>query len=332
MTVSDSSTLPVGPVGHDTAGALLAVESDLEYFRTKRFEPRVFQLIRRGALSLLDLIEFQGAGPTRTVDSRPATTDERVRILQDRLDAYVVGIYAMSLPGRTVSLALEDVRHERGDYDPLLRFTKRAHDGSLDERIARLEVEMAEAELTLDAVTATLISRGELDAVSVQARRQEVSAFGHRNGARIVARAWSDPTFKARLIETGRDALRDLDVPTGRLGRLAVAEDTDEVHNVVVCTLCSCYPHDVLGDPPWWYRRDEYKHRIIADPRSALADMFGLTIADTRKIRVRDSTSDLRWMVLPQRPAGTEDWDEERLAAIVTPESLVGTAELAVSR
>lgn len=334
MTPVDSST-PQSDHDHDAEAEVHAIESDLHYFRTKRFEPRVFQYIRRGALSFVDLVR-QGATTAPPIEALPQTTEQtteqRVRILQDLLDAYVVGIDSMSLPGRTVSLALEDLRRERGDYDPFYRFAKSPHDGSLEERISRLEVEMADAHLALDIVTRALINRGELDAESVEARREHVAALGHHNAAKIVARAWSDPEFKRRLIETGREALRDLGVPTGRVGRLAVAEDTDEVHNVVVCTLCSCYPHDVLGDPPWWYRSDEYKKRIVTDPRAALVEMFDLRIPDTRKIRVHDSTSDLRWMVLPRRPEGTEGWDEERLAEIVTVESLVGTAEPEVPR
>lgn len=317
---------------HDAAALIHAMESDLEYFRTKRFEPRVFQYIRRGALSFLDLVR-EGASSTPTpVAAPPQTIEERVRALQDRFDAYVIGIDAMSLPGRTVSFALDDLRRERGDYDPFYRIAKRAHEGSLDERLDRLEAEIADAQMTLDIVTRALVSRGEFEREAVEARRAYVASLGHHNAARIVARAWSDPEFKQRLIDTGREAVRELDIPTGKVGRLAVAEDTDEVHNVVVCTLCSCYPHDVLGDPPWWYRSDEYKKRIVTDPRGTLAEMFGLNVPDSRKIRVHDSTSDLRWMVLPRRPDGTEGWDEERLAAIVTVESLVGTGEPEVPR
>jgi nitrile hydratase subunit alpha len=98
------------------------------------------------------------------------------------------------------------------------------------------------------------------------------------------------------------------------------------VHNIVVCTLCSCYPHDLLGNPPWWYRTDEYKQRIVTEPRATIREMFGLDLPDGVKVRVHDSTSDVRWMVLPQRPAGTEGLSEGELAALVTAESLVGAA------
>src|SRR5690606_22650689 len=113
-----------------------------------------------------------------------------------------------------------------------------------------------------------------------------------------------------------------------RLGKLGVAENTEDIHNIVVCTLCSCYPHDLLGDPPWWYRTDEYKQRIISDPRKMIEEMFGWRVPPERRIVVHDSTSDVRWMVLPRRPEGTEHLSEEELADLVTPESLVGAMEI----
>jgi nitrile hydratase len=160
----------------------------------------------------------------------------------------------------------------------------------------------------------------------LEARRAEVAQPGPWNGARIVARAWVDPGFKQRLLEQGRAAVRELDIPPGRLGKLGVAENTDAVHNVVVCTLCSCYPHDLLGDTPWWYKHDSYKQRIVRDPRATLEEMFGLRVPEHQEVRVHDSTSDVRWMVLPARPPGTEGLPEAELARLVTRECLIGTA------
>jgi nitrile hydratase len=166
-----------------------------------------------------------------------------------------------------------------------------------------------------------------LDVATLQRRHDEHATFdGARNGARIVARAWVDPDFKQRLIENGREAVRELDVPPGRLAVLAVAENTPAVHNVVVCTLCSCYPSELLGNPPWWYRDASYKEQIVQDPRAKLAEAFALQVPDDKVIEVHDSTSDLRWFVLPERPAGTDGWSEEELAELVTVESLVGVA------
>ena len=165
-----------------------------------------------------------------------------------------------------------------------------------------------------------------LTAEQVEQQRALLAGRGAWNGARIVARAWVDPVFKQALLARGREAVRELNIPPGRLGKLGVAENTATLHNVVVCTLCSCYPHDLLGDPPWWYRDDSYKERIVRDPRGTLADRFNLRLPDSVEVRVHDSTSDVRWMVLPRRPERTDGWSEEQLARLVTIDSLVGTA------
>jgi nitrile hydratase subunit alpha len=193
--------------------------------------------------------------------------------------------------------------------------------------MSQLEAALADGEELLDVFTCALLDTGEITVHQLDQRRRALHGQGYRNGARLVARAWVDPEFRLRLLETGREAARELDIPPGRLGKLGVAENTEREHNVVVCTLCSCYPHDLLGDPPWWYRTDEYKRRIIEDPRAMLADMFGLEVPPERAVTVRDSTSDVRWMVLPRRPEGSEALTEDELADLVTPESLVGTAE-----
>jgi nitrile hydratase len=171
-----------------------------------------------------------------------------------------------------------------------------------------------------------VVQAGLTTQAELEARRAQVDQPGPWNGARIVARAWVDPAFKQRLLEQGRAAVRELDIPPGRLGKLGVAEDTDTVHNVVVCTLCSCYPHDLLGDTPWWYKHDSYKQRIVRDPRGTLQEMFGLCLPEHVELRVHDSTSDVRWMVLPARPPGTEGMSEAELARLVTRECLIGTA------
>jgi nitrile hydratase len=177
----------------------------------------------------------------------------------------------------------------------------------------------------LRACTQALVDLGHVTTAQLEQRRSGLAELGYRNGARIVARAWTDPDFKERLLTQGRSAVRELDIPPGKLGILGVAENTEEAHNVVVCTLCSCYPSDVLGDPPWWYRTEEYRRDIVADPRATLSGRFGLDIPPDVAVHVHDSTSDVRWMVLPRRPEGTSDLSEEELAALVTPESLVGT-------
>ena len=307
---------------------LRAVAADLEYFRAKRLEPRVLHLVRRGVISLNDLIRAGREAPgERTGRAGAADIEQRLRALEDRLDAFVAGLAAVTAATRSGDVVIEDIRRVRGDYHPFLRIAKRAYSGSVEERMSQLERGLADAEELLEVFTRALLDTGEIAAGQLDQRRQVLSSQGYRNGARLVARAWADPDFKRRLLETGRQAARELDIPPGRLGKLGVAENTEREHNIVVCTLCSCYPHDLLGDPPWWYRTDEYKRRIIEDPRAMLAEMFGLQIPPERSIVVRDSTSDVRWMVLPRRPAGSEDMTEDELAELVTPESLVGAAE-----
>ena len=143
-------------------------------------------------------------------------------------------------------------------------------------------------------------------------------------GARVVARAWVDAEYKKRLLANGTTACEELGLEIPAL-KLVVVENTPQVHNAIVCTLCSCYPRVLLGIPPDWYKSFSYRSRMVREPRAVLAE-FGLKIADTVQIRVHDSTADMRYMVLPMRPEGTEGWDEARLAAIVSRDSMIGVA------
>lgn len=307
---------------------LRAVAADLEYFRAKRLEPRILHLVRRGVISLTDLIRAgRDTAGDRRRQAEPAGTEQRLRAIEDRLDAFVTGIAAVTVAPRSADVVIEDIRRERGDYHPFLKIATRAYSGPAQERMSQLEQALAGSEELLAAFTRALLDTGEITADQLSQQRQALRQQGYRNGARLVARAWVDPEFKRRLLATGRQAARELDIPPGRLGKLGVAENTEDEHHIVVCTLCSCYPHDLLGDPPWWYRTDEYKHRIVEDPRAMLAEMFGLVVPPHRSITVHDSTSDVRWMVLPRRPEGTGVMTEAELAGLVTPESLVGAAE-----
>lgn len=147
---------------------------------------------------------------------------------------------------------------------------------------------------------------------------------GPHNGARVVARAWVDPAYRERLMADATAAIAELGY-TGRQGEHMVAvENTPDTHNMVVCTLCSCYPWPVLGLPPVWYKSAPYRAKAVRDPRGVLAD-FGVTLPDNRQIKVWDSTAEVRYLVIPERPAGTEGWDEERLARLVTRDSMIGT-------
>jgi nitrile hydratase subunit alpha len=151
--------------------------------------------------------------------------------------------------------------------------------------------------------------------------------LGPRNGARVVARAWVNPAYRQRLREDASAAIAELGY-TGMQGEhMVVVENSAQVHNVVVCTLCSCYPWPVLGLPPVWYKSNAYRARVVIDPRSVLSE-FGVQLADDVEVRVWDSTSEVRYLVLPERPAGSENLDEEQLAALVTRDSMIGTAKL----
>ncbi|MEO1718961.1 MAG: nitrile hydratase subunit alpha [Pseudomonadota bacterium] len=144
-------------------------------------------------------------------------------------------------------------------------------------------------------------------------------------GADVVARAWTDPNFKTLLLRDTRAALADFGIDIGHVAEFQTIENTDDTHNVVVCTLCSCYPKMLLGLPPAWYKSLAYRSRVVRDPRGVLAE-FGLTIPDGRAVRVHDSTADLRYLILPQQPDGTGDWTAEALAKTVTRDCMIGTA------
>ncbi len=163
--------------------------------------------------------------------------------------------------------------------------------------------------------------------VTEEAVAQEVEAMrkrGYERGARVVARAWVDAAYKERLLADGTKACEELGIEVPAL-KLLVVENTPQVHNAVVCTLCSCYPRMLLGIPPEWYKSRNYRSRMVREPRAVLAE-FGVTLPDDVAIRVHDSTADMRYLVLPMRPAGTEGWDEERLASLVNRDSMIGVA------
>ena len=165
-----------------------------------------------------------------------------------------------------------------------------------------------------------LVDPGALDAI-VDFYQNEV---GPRNGAHVVARAWTDPAYRDWLMRDASAAIADLGY-TGRQGEDMVAlENTPDTHNMVVCTLCSCYPIPVLGLPPVWYKSAPYRSRAVIEPRAVLSE-FGLDLAENVEVRVWDSTAELRYLVIPMRPEGTEGWDETRLAELVTRDSMIGT-------
>jgi nitrile hydratase len=182
-----------------------------------------------------------------------------------------------------------------------------------------------EPALRVKALESLLVEKGMLNPKTVDAWIETYTEeIGPKRGARLVAHAWVDSAFKARLLSDGTAGIREIGIDGWATAHLTVVENTASVHNLVVCTLCSCYPHGVLGMPPTWYKTAAYRARAVRSPRSVLTE-FGVDISDEVEVRVWDSTAELRYLVLPQRPAGTEGWDEARLAGIVTRNSMIGT-------
>jgi nitrile hydratase len=182
--------------------------------------------------------------------------------------------------------------------------------------------------LRVKALESLMIEKGLVDPAALDALIEHFEhKVGPRNGARVVARAWADPAYKTRLMADATAAIAELGYSGGQGEHMVVVENTAEVHNLVVCTLCSCYPWPVLGLPPVWYKSAPYRSRAVIDPRGVIAE-FGTALPDDIEVRVWDSTAEIRYLVLPQRPAGTESLDEAALAALVTRDGMIGTALL----
>ena len=190
---------------------------------------------------------------------------------------------------------------EQGKYQPLTYF------------------QMMEVSLRELLVEKGIVTEAEVSA-EVEAMRERTP----ERGARVVAHAWTDAAYRQRLLADGSKACEELGLEVGAL-KLVVVENTPEVHNAIVCTLCSCYPRMLLGIPPDWYKSRNYRSRMVREPRKVLSE-FGLEMQEHIQIRVHDSTADMRYMVLPMRPAGTGGWSEERLATLVTRDAMIGVA------
>jgi nitrile hydratase subunit alpha len=184
----------------------------------------------------------------------------------------------------------------------------------------------SEPALRVKALESLLVEKGLVDSSAIDAwleiYRDQV---GPKVGAKVVARAWNDAAYRERLLADGSAVIKELSIEEGwAVGHLKVVENTDQVHNLVVCTLCSCYPHAVLGIQPSWYKKEAYRSRAVREPRAVLAE-FGVKLPDDVAVNVWDSTAELRYLVLPQRPEGTQGWAVDKLAALVTRNSMIGT-------
>jgi nitrile hydratase subunit alpha len=176
------------------------------------------------------------------------------------------------------------------------------------------------------ALKELLVEKGVVNADEVRAAIEKRDQITPAHGAKVVAKAWSDPLFRIKLLMNANQAVAELGYPMTTTQLVAV-ENTDDVHNVVVCTLCSCYPRELLGLPPAWYKSRAYRARIVQEPRAVLAE-FGTHLADNTEVRVHDSTADMRYLVIPRQPAGTETMSEEQLAELVTRDSMIGVADV----
>jgi nitrile hydratase len=203
-------------------------------------------------------------------------------------------------------------RHEHDEVQE-----HRAHDAPLSE-----------VELRVRALESLLVDKGLVEPAALDALIDTYETkVGPRNGARVVAHAWVDPEYKRRLLEDGTSAVAEFGFVGRQSEKLVVVENTPLLHNLIVCTLCSCYPWAVLGLPPVWYKSAPYRARAVIDPRGVLREL-GVDVADDVEMRVWDSTAEIRYMVLPERPAGTESLREEELASLVTRDAMVGVAKV----
>lgn len=203
--------------------------------------------------------------------------------------------------------------HEHGPDDP--HAPQKDHSDRMpDPEIALME----------EALRSLLIEKGVVTAIEIQRAIETMSMRDATRGAAIIAKAWVDPTFKAALLEHANSAVAQFGVSMG-VAELTVVENTPETHHLIVCTLCSCYPRALLGIPPAWYKTKAYRSRAVREPRNIL-DEFGLQLPEGQAVKVHDSTADLRFMVMPMRPAGTDGWDETSLAKLITRDSMIGVA------
>ena len=299
----------------------------MEYWRTKRLEPRVIRLIRRGTIAFSDLIQASEVARSRVEKLESGgDLENRVATLEIGLGKFVRGIeVATSIIGGLV--LVEESRQEAGVYDKEAKIVHRNLGGGANERVSQLEEMLTGNMLLLQALLVVLAKKGLVTLEKVDEMLASSNPPRYENGARIVAKAWLDAEFRSRLVNDAKTTLRELGFALNRTPKLVVLENTEFVRNVIVCTLCSCYPYELLGNPPWWYKHDSYKQEIITSPTKTLEEMFKLTVPANVELHVYDSTSDIRYMVLPRRPERTEGMNEEMLASLVTQESLIGVGD-----
>ena len=200
------------------------------------------------------------------------------------------------------------------------------HDAPDSDLPLEEDAELTYYEQRVEAIQALLIEKGLLSADDVRRAVEDMDARSPAVGARVIARAWVEPHFKQHLLADAKAAIATLGIDVDTWSTLVAVENTPTIHNVVVCTLCSCYPRSLLGVPPDWYKSLNYRARVVKEPRTVLKE-FGLKLASDIEVRVYDSTADMRYLVIPQRPAGSEGMSEEALAELVTRDSMIGVTQ-----
>jgi nitrile hydratase subunit alpha len=317
------------PHTEDIEAHIKSIHEDTLYWGRKRVEARIFRMIRENKISFYEFLKASSEIPQTPSSSKSSSEheEEKIAALEIKLGDLIRGInIATSLVFD--QLPIEEFREEYGTYDPSFKFARRELAGTIDERLGQLEQMITEYLILLEAFFKILINRGVIS----EKRLREMLAASNpprfENGARIVAKAWTDADFKEKLLSDAKTTLRELDFALNRTPKLVVLENTESVHNVIVCTLCSCYPYELLGNAPWWYKNDEYKEAIVQNPRGVLHERFKFDIPESTEVRVYDSTSDIRYMVLPKRPDDTNGMGMEELSSLVTEDSLIGVGDV----
>lgn len=213
-----------------------------------------------------------------------------------------------------------DHDHAHGDADA--HALEHMHDHDRNYQIDIEDGELNRHELMVYAIQELLLEKEHVTMDEIRKAQEKLDSWQPSQGAQVVARAWIDDDFRKRLLEDGNAAMAEFGINAGD-AKMTVVENTEDVHNVVVCTLCSCYPRAVLGLPPDWYRSKSYRSRVVVEPRTVLQE-FGTEVPDDVTVRVHDSLADLRYLVIPKRPEGTDGWSEEKLASLVTRDCMVG--------
>jgi len=308
-------------IGGDPAGPIPKVE--LPWLHWEKQVEAVRNLLGDGTRRVLSLDELR-----RGFESFGIEKYQALSFYRRRLDAMLDVLIEKKVLTADEFAAQAGVVHGRwsdaADAPASHAHDHDSHDHEHPALVVENEAGNVEGQVLIDALQALLVERGLVAPAEVTREIEKIEAPGVHLGALLVARAWTDPAYKARLLENGKSGAAELKVAVGE-AQLIVVENTPNLHNLVCCTLCSCYPRSILGQPPSWYISKAYRARAVREPRSVLSE-FGLDLPHSVRLVVHDSNADMRYLVLPQRPADTEGWSEDGLAALVTRDAMIGVA------